>query len=222
MNGIEPPTPMSTGSVPSQASVKAARAASYAGPVASIWVASPVSTTTVCEGGAPRRRCFSRWAWTGTRRALAVVSPGATRSADPARAAGTRVLQAPSTLGASKPVMLSGGLGPEALDGGAGADPLDALGGAGLGTQPRPRGSRRRRPGRSGGPAISDVAGVVVQAGDQPAQGHDRVGDQAAPHAGVHGVGQGADLDVDRGPGRAGWWSARARRCPSCRSRRSR
>ena len=45
MNGIEPPTPMSTGAVPSQASVNAARAASYAGPVASIWVASPVSTT---------------------------------------------------------------------------------------------------------------------------------------------------------------------------------
>ena len=33
MNGIEPPTPMSTGSVPSHASVKARRAASYAGPV---------------------------------------------------------------------------------------------------------------------------------------------------------------------------------------------
>ena len=108
MNGIDPPTPMSTGSVPSQASVNAARAASYAGPVASIWVASPVSTT-VWVRVAPHGTFASRWR-TRQSSALAVVSPGAIRSEIRARAAGTRVLLAPATLGASRPVMLSAGL----------------------------------------------------------------------------------------------------------------
>src|SRR5207342_2471109 len=78
MNGIDPPTPMSTGAVPSQASVNAVRAASYAGPVASIWVASPVSTT-VWVSVAPQGTWAPRWA-TSRSSALAVVSPGAIRS----------------------------------------------------------------------------------------------------------------------------------------------
>ena len=94
---------MSTGAVPSQASAKAARAASYAGPLASICVASPVSTTVVWSV-APQAMCCSRFTW---RRftALAEVSPGAMRRLMRQRAAGTRVLDAPSTLGASKPVI---------------------------------------------------------------------------------------------------------------------
>ena len=51
-----------------------------------------------------------------------------------------------------------------------------------------------------GGAAVEsvdgDVAGVVVQRRDEPAEGDQRVGDEAAPHAGVDGVGERADLDV--------------------------
>ena len=108
MKGIDPPTPMSIGAVPSQASVKAARAASYAGPVASIWVASPVSTTVTARS-APHGTCCSRWARRHAS-ALAVVSPGARRSEIRARALGTRVLEEPSTLGASRPMIESDGL----------------------------------------------------------------------------------------------------------------
>ncbi len=107
MNGIEPPTPMSTGATPSQASSNAARAASYAGPVASIWVGSPVSTT-VKVSWAPQgtfaSQCLRRHST-----ALAVVSPGAMRRLSLARATGTRVLLAPSTFGASSPVTVSAG-----------------------------------------------------------------------------------------------------------------
>jgi hypothetical protein len=42
-----------------------------------------------------------------------------------------------------------------------------------------------------------DAAVVVVQRRDQTGEGHQGVGHETAPHAGVHGVGQGADLDVD-------------------------
>lgn len=107
MNGIDPPTPMSIGAVPSQASVKAARAASYAGPVASIWVGSPESHS-VSEYDAPNgtwaSRCRCRQA-----KALAVESPGASRIVTLARAIGVRVLLAPSTLGASMPVIVIAG-----------------------------------------------------------------------------------------------------------------
>ena len=108
MNGIEPPTPMSTGSVPSHASAKALRAASYAGPVASIRVASPVSTT-VTVSSAPHGTCCSQWRRRQSS-ALAVVSPGAIRRLILARAEATRVLLAPSTWGASRPVTVSDGL----------------------------------------------------------------------------------------------------------------
>ena len=64
------------------------------------------------------------------------------------RAAGTRVLLAPSTLGASRPVMRQRRLGPEPLDGRAGADPLDAGRPRRTRRAAAPRGSRRRRPGR--------------------------------------------------------------------------
>ncbi len=108
MNGIDPPTPMSTGCVPSQASAKAARAASYAGPVASIRVASPVSVTTASRV-APHGTCCSRCRCRAAT-AFVVVSPGAIRMLIRARAAGTRVLLAPSTRGASRPVTDSDGL----------------------------------------------------------------------------------------------------------------
>src|SRR4029079_9383677 len=90
------------------ASVNAVRAASYAGPVASICVASPVSTTFTLRV-APHGTWDSRWAFRQAR-AFSVVSPGAIRMEILARAAGTRVLLAPSTLGASRPVTLSDGL----------------------------------------------------------------------------------------------------------------
>ncbi len=98
---------MSTGAVPSHASVKARRAASYAGPVASIAVASPVSTT-VKVSSAPH----GTWALTAAQ-ALDGVGGGVTgaiRIETLARAVGTSVLLAPSTCGASRPATLSEGL----------------------------------------------------------------------------------------------------------------
>jgi hypothetical protein len=71
-------------------------------------VASPVSTT-VKLSSAPHGTCDSKC----SRRhsiALSVVSPGAIRKEILARALGTRVLLAPSTLGASIPVTVSDGL----------------------------------------------------------------------------------------------------------------
>ena len=193
MNGIEPPTPMSTGAVPSHASAKAARAASYAGPVASIWVASPVSTT-VMVSSAPQGTCFSRCSRRRST-ALAVVSPGAIRIEIRQRAAGTRVLLAPATLGASRPVIESAGLVQSRST--VEPSPIQPIAGT------APDSARSRSSGYStsaAGPACRpvdrDVAAVVVQRRDQPGEGHQRVGDEPAPHAGVHGVGQRADLDV--------------------------
>src|SRR3546814_1091227 len=42
-----------------------------------------------------------------------------------------------------------------------------------------------------------DVALVVVQRREQADHGHHRVGDQATPHAGVHAVVEGLDVDED-------------------------
>ena len=79
-------------------------------------------------------------------------------------------------------------------------------GDAGLGAQPVGRVVHvGRRPGVQ--PGDRDVALVVVQRGEQPAQRHQRVGHQPAPHAGVHRVGQRAHARRRRGPARAGWWS---------------
>ena len=195
MNGIDPPTPMSTGSVPSQASVNAARAASYAGPVASICVASPVSTDGDGELGAPRD-VLPRGAGAGSRGRSAVVSPGAIRIEILARAAGTRVLLAPSTLGASRPVMLSEGLvhsrsttGPSPIHSTPGLAPDSA--------RSRSSGYSTSAAGPLCRPSTATLPSSSCRRRDQPAQGHQRVGDQAAPHAGVDGVGEGADLDVD-------------------------
>ena len=193
MNGIEPPTPMSTGATPSQASSNAARAASYAGPVASIWVGSPVSTT-VKVSWAPQGTCASQCLRRHST-ALAVVSPGAMRRLSLARAIGTRVLLAPSTFGASRPVTVSAGrvqsrstIEPSPIHS------TDRVG-ARLGAQPLlgvlDVGGRALEEAGDG-----DVAGVVVEARDHPAQRHDRVGHQAAPHAGVDAVAEGAHLDV--------------------------
>ena len=132
-----------------------------------------------------------------------------------------RVLLAPSTLGASRPVIGQRRPGPEPLDGRAGADELDARRDAGLGAQPL---VRVVHVGRRAGvqPGDDDVALVVVQAGEQPAQRHQGVGHQPAPHAGVHGVGQRAHPDVDADEAAQAGGQGRARRCPSCRCRRSR
>src|SRR5207342_809508 len=77
MNGIDPPTPMSIGSTPSQACLNARRAASYAGPVASIDVGSPKSTGVIVSS-APHGTWVSRWRVSAAR-ALATLSPGAIR-----------------------------------------------------------------------------------------------------------------------------------------------
>ena len=111
------------------------------------------------------------------------------------RAAGTRVLEAPSTLGASRPVIDSAGWVqsrsttlPVPIHSMPSAAPDSA--------RSRASGYSTSAAGPEWRPSIGDAAVVVVEAGDQAAQGHDRVGHEAAPHAAVHGVGQRADLDV--------------------------
>ena len=195
MNGIDPPTPMSTGSVPSQASVNAPRAASYAGPVASIWVASPVSTT-VTVSSAPHGTCASRWALQAGQGVLGGVAGG-----DPHRDLGAggrhQGVAGAVDLGGVEAGDAQRRLGPQPLDRRAARRSTRCRGRRRTRRAAAPRGTRRRRPGRCAGPATATLPRVVVQAGDQPAQRDQRVGHQAAPHAGVDGVGERADLDVD-------------------------
>ena len=107
-----------------------------------------------------------------------------------------RVLLAPSTLGASSPVIVSDGLVQSRSTAEPRADELHARRDAGLGAQPvlgvvdvggRPACS----------PSTATLPVVVVQGGEQAGQRHQGVGHQPAPHAGVDGVGQRADADVD-------------------------
>ena len=156
MNGIDPPTPMSIGSVPSHASANADRAASYAGPVASIWVASPVSTT-VWVRVAPHGTFASRWRTRQSSAFAAVVSPGAIRQRDPGAGGGDQGVAGAGHLGCVQAGDAQRGLGPEPLDGRAGADPLDARGTAGLGAQPL-LGVVDVRGGAGVQPAYGDVA----------------------------------------------------------------
>ena len=106
------------------------------------------------------------------------------------------MLLEPATLGASRPMIDSDGL----VQRRSTVEPLpiqSMLGdGAGLGAQPL---LGVVDVGRGAGVQAvdGDVAVVVVQAGDEAGQRHQGVGDEAAPHAGVDGVGEGADLDVD-------------------------
>ena len=191
MNGIEPPTPMSTGSVPSQASANAAarRVVRRTGRVDLRRLAG------VDDGdgqlGAPRDVLLEVRDAARPRRS-AWCRRGAIRSEILARAAGTRVLLAPSTLGASRPMTASAGLGPQPRRQRSRADPAATpASGAGLGAQPVL--GVVDVGGRAGvQPGDRDVAVVVVQGRDQPGQRDQRVGHQPAPHAGVHGVREGA------------------------------
>ena len=126
-----------------------------------------------------------------------MVSPGAIRIEILARAAATRVLLAPSTLGRVEAGDAQRRLGPQPLDGRSRRRSTRCRGPRRTRRAAAPRGTPRRRPGRCAGPATATLPRVVVQAGDQPGQRDQRVGHQAAPHAGVDGVGQRADLDVD-------------------------
>ena len=129
-------------------------------------------------------------------RALATESPGAIRRLSRAVAAGTRVLLEPSALGAVRPITESAGL----VQRRSTLEPLPIHRTPGT----APDSARRRSSGYStsaAGPGVQaldgDVALVVVAGGDQAGERHQGVGDQAAPHPGVDGVGQGADLDVE-------------------------
>ena len=128
--------------------------------------------------------------------AFSVLSPGAIRSEILARAVGTRVLLAPSTWGASRPVTVSDGLvhSRSTLE----PEPMNSTPSA------IPDSARSRSTGYSTSaaepvcsPSTATLPRVVVQAGEEAAQGHQRVGHEAAPHPGVDGVGEGADADVD-------------------------
>ena len=124
-----------------------------------------------------------------------MVSPGAIRRLSLARATGHQGVAGAVDLGRVEPGDRQRRPGPEPLDDRPLADPLDPLVRARLGAQPLlgvlDVGRRALEQARD-----RHVAGVVVQARDHPAQRHDRVGHQAAPHAGVDSVAQGAHLDV--------------------------
>ena len=171
MNGIDPPTPMSIGSVPSQASVKAARAASYAGPVASICVGSPKSTGVIVSS-APQGTWVSRWR---SRRGAGVGDgvAGCDPQAEPGPGGRDEGVAGAGDLGCVEADDRQRRLGPEALDARAAADPADAGDGAGLGPEPL---LGVVDVGRGAGVQAvdGDVAVVVVQARDQAAQGHQR------------------------------------------------
>ena len=221
MNGIEPPTPMSTGcdAVPGLAEGR------------------PCQRRTPGRSRRPRtaRRCRRRLtvtcapqgAWAS--RCVAQVAQrlgGVVAGGEPEADLGPgHREQRVARIGDAGGVEGEDGdrrLGPEPVDDRAGAHELDTVErsrtrpGAG-----RP-GSRGRRPCPLTRPSTATLPCVVVQRREQPAQGRERVGDHAAPHAGVDGVVERADLDdaVDQ-PAQRGR-SARARRCPSWWSRRSR
>jgi len=99
-------------------------------------------------------------------------------------------------LGRVQPGHGERGPGPEPLDDGAVTDPLDAGCRAGLGAQPV-LGVLHVGGRAAVQPLDRHVPAVVVEAGDQAAQRDERIRDKAAPHAGVDGVGERADLDVD-------------------------
>src|ERR671910_374117 len=107
MNGIDPPTPMCTGSTP-QALVSAHRAASYTGP----WVAPangrPCSTGTTSTW-APNGAAALRWAASASN-AAPVSWPGATRIETFTRTEPASVLDAAATDGASMPTTVIDGL----------------------------------------------------------------------------------------------------------------
>ena len=156
MNGIEPPTPMSTGcgAVPGLGEGGARRVVRRAGGVDPRWPRR--CRRRVSEISAPHgtrsSRCRRRQAT-----ALSVVSPGAIRIEIRARAAGTRVLEAPVDLRGVQADDAQRRLGPQPLDGGARPDPVHP------GQRPRtpraagPRGSPRRRPGPRDRPATATL-----------------------------------------------------------------
>ena len=227
MNGMEPPTPMSTGSVPSHASVNAARAASYAGPVASIArIGSPLFGERAGHLGLPHGTCWARRCSAKSARwALAVLSPGAIRSERNARACGTSVLLAPCAAGASMPVTLSEGLVQSRSTIGPFADPADALGGCPDFSRALGAPDTRRSAAAAADPVRSTATlpASSCSVASSRAQRHQGVGHDAAPHAGVDTVVERAAPRRTSAPGRAGLVVERGlRRCPSCRSRRSR
>ena len=136
MNGIEPPTPMSTGSVPSQASANAARAASYTGPGR----VEPRRRRRRRRGDRRPARPTARASRRCARSACVRLAAGRRRARAASRSwrgpPGTSVLGRSPTAGASMPIMAMRRLGPQPLDDAAGADQLDAVEQAGLGAEP--------------------------------------------------------------------------------------
>ena len=177
MNGIEPPTPMSTGATPVPGLLER-RPRGVVGRTGRVDLGG-LAGVHHGVGGASTQGTLASQCLRRHSTAFAVVSPGAMRRVSLARATGTRVLLAPVDLRRVDPGDRQGRPGPEPLDDRAVADPLDRPVGAGLGTQPLlgvlDVGGRPLEEPRDG-----DVAGVVVEARDHPAQRHDRVGHQAA------------------------------------------
>ena len=201
--------------------MKASRAASYAGPVASIANGSPVSpgvTVTWAPHGdvaievlAQRAPC-----------ACSASSPGATRRLTFARAAGTRVLLASATRRGVDSEHGDRRLRPEPVDDDAAADQLDAVDHARLRPQPVLGVVDVGRRPVDAGPSTATLPASSCRVASSRAQRRERVRHDAAPHARSGPRAPGCAPRRRSRRARAAMWSARARRCPSCRSRRSR
>ncbi len=107
MNGIDPPMPMSTGSVPHDVANahRAARIASESAGARNGLPCSPSRTVTRAPNGACDSRCVRSAAI-----AAAGSWPGASRTESFAVARGVRVFDACATLGASSPITAIAGL----------------------------------------------------------------------------------------------------------------
>ena len=156
-------------------------------------VGSPLSTTVVVDPGAERHVPFQVLLEAGD----AVRAGVAGREADGDAGPGDGhegVGRAGDPRGV-EPGDRDGGPGPQPLDDWSRADPVRLRRGAGLGPQPflwivHVRGGARDKPGHG------RAAVIGPQRGKQPRERHDGVRDEAAPHAGVDGVGERPHLDV--------------------------
>ena len=200
MNGIEPPTPMSTGSVPSQAS----RERGAGGVVRRAGGVDLGRLAGVQDAEGRARRPRARAARSGSRRQLGGVGRGVAGrepQRDPGAGGRDQGVGGAVDLGRVEADDRQRRLGPEPLDRGAGADPARRRGSRRTRRAAGPRGSRRRRPARCAGPRPRRCRASSWRVAISRRQRDQGVGHQAAPHARVDGVGEGADLDV--GPDQA-------------------
>ena len=162
------------------------------------------SLSSVTSIRAPHGTYFSRWLRIAAY-ALLGSSPGASRTLILAFATGTSALGAAPVGGASMPSTEIGRLGPDPVADRAAADEPDAVEQPGLTPEPVLGIVDGRAPAAH--QAVDrDLAVLVVQCREKPAQHGERVRHRAAEHAAVHGAVQHAHLGeaVDESAQRGG------------------